>query len=212
MKNSPKFSVATPLLLVGIGLWALMSATQATASMLVKNAWVREAPPNATVLAAYLQIENNANTAIHLNKVSSTAFKQVEMHDTVVDKEGTATMRRQTQVTIPANGQVAFEPGGLHLMLITPQKRLKSGDKVELSLTFSDGSQHSITAVVKKVAAKLLGPQHHHNHDHAQHKANANKQHSHHHDDSHKNHHMHPDNGHNDSNDDKSRHHGHDQM
>jgi len=93
--------------------------------------WVREAPPTAKVLAAYLQLHNHGDAARTLVSVESPAFKRVELHRSE-EKNGMATMVRVTKIVIPAHGKVSFEPGSLHIMLIDPLARLKSGDTVKL--------------------------------------------------------------------------------
>ena len=47
-------------------------------------------------------------------------------------------MRRVEQVAIPAGAEVAFEPGGLHLMLIGLKAPLVAGKSLPLVLQFRD--------------------------------------------------------------------------
>jgi len=171
--------LTTALMLISIGLWSFTATVFAAGNITVEDAWIREAPPNANVLAAYFQVENPTDTDIRLTKVSSDAFKKIEMHNTLVSKEGVASMKEQTQVVVPAKGKVAFKPGGLHLMLIGPEKRLKSGNTVDLLLAFSNGHKIRMTTIVKKAAAQM-----HHHHDnghdneHGDGHGNGHKQHS----------------------------------
>ena len=42
-------------------------------------------------------------------------------------------------IEVPAEGSVSLKPGGLHIMLMDVKKPMKAGDKVNLTLKFSDG-------------------------------------------------------------------------
>lgn len=130
----------------------------------IHDPWVREAPPTARVLAAYLQLHNHDDKARTLISVESPAFKRTELHRSE-EKEGMATMTRVAKITIAAHGKVVFEPGSLHIMLIDPATPLKAGDKVKLTLRFDDGSSLDISADVRRSGARDKA--HHHDHDHS---------------------------------------------
>ncbi len=126
--------------------------------------WVREAPPTARVLAAYLQLHNHGNQARTLVSVASPAFERVELHRSE-EKNGMASMVRVTKIMIPAHGKVSFAPGSLHIMLIGPRAPLKSGDRVDLTLHFADGSSQTLSAKVRRGGAG--GMTHDHDPDHS---------------------------------------------
>jgi hypothetical protein len=140
------------LLLLTTGLLALAPAlawAHTDGGIVIENAWVREAPPVAKMLAAYMTIENHTDKEHVLTGVTSASFKKVEMHKSM-QKDGMATMQKQKQLTIPAGGEIKLQPGGYHLMLFNPSKPLKAGDEVSFTLTFANGSVTTITAKVKK--------------------------------------------------------------
>ena len=141
---------------------------------MVKDAWVREAPPNAKVMAAYMTIENHTNKEKVLTGATSPAFDKIEIHKTV-HKGDMATMEEQKELSIATHGTVKMQPGGLHLMLYTPSKKLTAGDSVSFTLKFSDGSTSMVDAEVKK-ATDSSG--HHH---HEMHEDKESKEESHHH-------------------------------
>ena len=121
----------------------------ADARLEVKNAWVREAPPSARMLAAYMTLENQSSSEAVLTQVDSPAFGHVMLHKTEV-VDGMARMLHQDEVVIPAQGTVELKPGGLHLMMSAPEKRLTEGDQVEFVLTFSTGETIRVQADVRK--------------------------------------------------------------
>lgn len=115
----------------------------------VTDIWVREAPPGARMLAAFMVIHNTGDQDAVLNDVDSPAFNHVMLHrSTMVD--GVARMQHQDEITIPAGGSVSLEPGSFHLMMPAPETRLQAGDQVDFLLHFADDSCVRVTADVKK--------------------------------------------------------------
>jgi copper(I)-binding protein len=115
----------------------------------IENAWVREAPPSARMLAAYMTLKNSADQDQVLVEVQSPAFSHVMLHKSEVI-DGVARMIHLDEVVIPAGGSVQLEPGGLHLMMPAPETRLSAGDRVPLVLMFADGNQVEVQAEVRK--------------------------------------------------------------
>jgi hypothetical protein len=130
----------------------------------IDDAWVRSAPPGASVLGGYMTILNNSNKPIMLTGISSDAAETTELHQTT-QHNGMSRMRPIKQVEIPGHGQLKLEPGGYHLMLNKPRHALQPGDAVDFTLTFAGNLQHSVRAVVRDAttepAAHDMG-QHHH--------------------------------------------------
>lgn len=115
----------------------------------ITDAWIREAPPNATAMAGYMQIANHTDTDRQLVSGNSTDFKIVEFHRSV-EKDGVYRMIRHKQLIIPANSILELKPGDFHLMLITPYKQLKDGDITTIHLVLDDDSVISHQFPVKK--------------------------------------------------------------
>jgi copper(I)-binding protein len=99
----------------------------------IDDGWVREAPPNASAMAGYVTINNNTEQSRILTCASSKQFNAVEIHRTIVEN-GVAKMRRQDNLSIPANGSLVLEPGSFHLMLMSPKMPFKEGDLITISL------------------------------------------------------------------------------
>lgn len=98
-----------------------------------EDAWIREAPPNASMLAGYVTITNNSDQERILTSAKSKQFKMVEIHKTIVE-DGVAKMRRQDDLAIPAGGSLVLEPGSYHLMLMHPTEQLKANDQVTVTV------------------------------------------------------------------------------
>ena len=115
----------------------------------VTNPWIREAPPGARALGAYMTITNHSSNAATLESISSPDFPRIEIHRTKMH-EGMAHMFKQSSLRIQPGNSVALEPGGYHLMLMQPVRSLRSGDSVKLQLHFDNGEIVDISAVVRK--------------------------------------------------------------
>lgn len=129
---------------------ALVAADEG--SILVHDAWVREAPPGAKALAAYMEIENIGDRVQTLRGASSPAFGHVMLHGTR-NQDGLTQMIHLEQVEIAPNSSAIFQPGGNHFMLMGPNRHLSAGDEVAFDLDFADGLHVSVSAEVRKVVA-----------------------------------------------------------
>lgn len=124
------------------------------ADIVIEDAWVREAPPNAKILAAYMTINNSGEEKDSLLSVDSNCCKKIEIHQSVV-KDGQAKMIQRKSLLIPAEANINLEPGGLHLMLINPRKfhrnKMREGNEVEMTFNFATHEAITIKAKIKKV-------------------------------------------------------------
>lgn len=155
-------SVTVFLMLAAAG--PLMASGDA---LMVKDAWIREAPPGQEVLAGYMVLENHSATEQVLSGVRSPVFGSVEIHKTEMH-EGMMRMVAQPRLAVPGHGRVELAPGGLHLMLMKPTQALHKGDKVELVLERADGAEIPVTAEVRMGGMKGsdMGGGHEHGHQH----------------------------------------------
>jgi copper(I)-binding protein len=127
----------------------LNQAVYAGSEIEVTDAWVREAPPSARMLAAFMVIRNTGDQEAVLTGVDSPDFNHVMLHQSIM-VDGVARMQHQDTIRIPAGGSVSLKPGSFHLMMPAPEARLKAGDQVEFLLHFADETCVRITADVKK--------------------------------------------------------------
>jgi copper(I)-binding protein len=125
--------------LVGL-MWALtpVAAAAEEAGVSVRDAWVREAPPGAAMMAGYMVLKNNTSRSQVLVAARSSGFGTVMIHRTVV-KEGLTGMEHAPQIELLPNASLLFEPGGYHLMLLNPKRTLHAGDRVDIYLEFRGG-------------------------------------------------------------------------
>lgn len=119
------------------GLVAAAGPAGAERAMQVSDAWVRAGPPGMAVLAGYMTITNTGDRELAVTKVSSPDFAMVHMHRTIT-RDGVTRMEAQEKLSVPAGGELSLAPGGLHLMLMRPNRALKAGDNVTLILHVGD--------------------------------------------------------------------------
>jgi copper(I)-binding protein len=115
----------------------------------VENPMVPLAPPGAMAHAAYMTLTNTGETPMELVGAKAEGYGMTHIHLSEV-KNDIATMSAVEQVAIAPGQTVAFEHGGLHLMLMRPDGTKSEGDQVPITLEFSDGSTQAIKAVVMR--------------------------------------------------------------
>ncbi|MCP5163187.1 MAG: copper chaperone PCu(A)C [Hahellaceae bacterium] len=108
------------------------------ASVNISQAWIRLVPPVARTTAAYGTLQNTGNSDLTLISVSSGLAEFTEMHATLED-HGMMKMRLQEQLSLPAQGELKFAPGGLHIMMKGLKQPLIPGQKVPLDFYFLGG-------------------------------------------------------------------------
>jgi len=157
-KLSRNVAVLMAVGVMSLGL-AACSETEAPdcGALQVNDPWVRVAPQGARVMGAYFSLANDGDTRVVVNGVSSSQFDRAEMHETVVNDDGQASMQPLERVTVPAGETVDFKPGGRHVMLFTPSQAYAAGDQVELIL--SCGAQSAELPVAATVRAQEPGMQ-----------------------------------------------------
>lgn len=135
----------------------VLNAAESTVA--IRDAWVREAPPNAQVLAGYAQIENTGDQAEAIIAVGSAAFEKAEIHHSEV-KDGVARMTQVKRLDLPPGQSVKLEPGGTHVMLFNPKSLLRTGQHVTLNFTLDSGKTLSVQADVRNPLLKPSKPHH----------------------------------------------------
>ncbi|WP_178862661.1 copper chaperone PCu(A)C [Thiomicrorhabdus cannonii] len=119
-------------------------------SVEISDPYVRMVPPNAPATAAFMTIKNTdakdhavVAAKAHINKVT-------ELHTHIHDN-GVMRMRKVDKIELPGGASTALQPGGLHVMLIGLNEPVSEGQKIQIDLTFDDGSTKSIEAVGRPI-------------------------------------------------------------
>lgn len=112
------------------------------------DGWLREAPPGAAVMAAYMTLRNDGARSYRIEAADGGDFAHAMIHRTVVE-DGRARMVHVDALDLPPGGTLTLAPGGLHLMLHAPVRPLRDGDRAALRLS-CDGQAFTLTLPVRR--------------------------------------------------------------
>jgi copper(I)-binding protein len=118
----------------------------------VSDVWARSSPAGVTSGAVYMTIESAADDELVGASVPTDVAATVVLHETVVGDGAAIMMQQVSAVDLPSGGAVAFEPGGLHMMLTDLAGPLESGSSFELTLTFADAEPQIVTVEIRDEA------------------------------------------------------------
>lgn len=105
----------------------------------VEKPWIRFILPSLPA-AAYFTVSNDGDQPRILVGAASPLCGSLLLHRSA-GEGGVERMETGEKIAIPAHGEVAFAPGGLHLMCMAPAAGLRPGASVPVSLRFADGTE-----------------------------------------------------------------------
>lgn len=129
-------------LLIGLLLPTIALAKQAE-QVRIEEPVLRVLPGTAPA-GGYFTIINDGLDSVILTGVDSPAFDRGDMHESTI-QAGQNVMEKHPTVSIAAGEQMAFQPGGYHLMLMGRQQELAVGDDVTVVLKFDDDSTLNVS-------------------------------------------------------------------
>ncbi len=146
------------LFLLALAFSASVLADAAT-TVMVEKPFARKAIKAQRNSAAFMTLHNNG-PAVAVVAAESPVAEIVELHTHVHDN-GVMRMRKIDRIELPAGGEVTLQPGGLHVMLLGLKQDLNEGERISVTLKFSDGSSKTIEAPVRMVMRpKMKGMKH----------------------------------------------------
>lgn len=143
------------LLLVTALLWrsgSLLSADREN-NITIEQPWARASILKSRPGAAYLTIRNNGTAPDRLLRATSPRAETVMIHASEMSG-GNMRMRGMPSVEIGAKASIAFEPGGMHLMIMGLQEPLRRGELLPMVLEFERAGPVSIEMPVLSPGAK----------------------------------------------------------
>ncbi len=117
----------------------------------IRDAWVRSAPPNATMLAGYATLHNAGDAPITINAAEAEGFNDTSLHETVLVGD-VSQMRPVGDLVIAPGSSVVFAPGGKHIMLMQPAQSPMPGTAVAITFNFANGGNQSAQFVIRDEA------------------------------------------------------------
>jgi len=97
----------------------------------------------------FMTITNAADSADTLVGVKSDLAEMAGLHTVVKDDQGGMKMTPIDGIPVPASGSVELKPGSLHIMLMTLNKDLKTGDTFPLTLKYQNAGDMKIQVKVQ---------------------------------------------------------------
>jgi len=120
-------------------------AADAPAGVALTGAEVRLPAASGRPGVAYFTISSEEPRSIV--GVSVMGAARTEMHETRMT-DGAMTMSQAEQVALHPGEELAFQPGGYHVMLFDMDASLVAGGTTDLTITFDNGDKASIPAIV----------------------------------------------------------------
>jgi copper(I)-binding protein len=122
------------------------------AEVRVTGAWLRALPAGLPA-GGYFTLHNDSSRTLSLTGASSPSCGMLMLHKSD-NMGGMMHMEDVAKVDVPPGGNVAFAPGGYHLMCTKPAADIKPGDKIEVTLDFADGSSVSTHFEVRSASGR----------------------------------------------------------
>lgn len=133
----------------------------ANGKLAITQIWSRAMPPSAPTGAVYFHISNPSETADRLIGVQTPRAEKAELH-THVHKGEVMSMERIESVELAAGGEVAFKPGGNHVMLFKLKEPLVAGEHFPLTLIFENAGEMMVDVNIQDQAPEAGSNDHHH--------------------------------------------------
>lgn len=154
MQSSSSFSRAA---LRGLAAGALslgLLGSAFAAGIQVTGAWIRWLPANLPA-GGYCKVTNDTDKEVKLVGASSPKYGMVMLHQTV-EKSGMMNMVHVDAIAIAPHKSMEFSPGNYHIMLMKPHPGIEPGQKIPVTLKFSN--EQTVTADFEVRKPTASGP------------------------------------------------------
>lgn len=103
--------------------------------------------------AGYMSISNTTGTDVTLEGASAEGAGRIELHESLLDDDGTMTMQARPEgFAIAAGETITLEPGGKHLMIFDPL----GIDDLTVTLDFGDKTVDILAAYDAEASASAM--------------------------------------------------------
>lgn len=109
----------------------------------VSGAYMPE-PVTGDMAGGFLTVRNTGGTADKLTSVESSDFGQAQLH-----KTSDQQMRHVRSLPVPADGTLRLSRGGNHIMFLKPERKPVKGEKVRVTLHFSESGDIKVSMPVE---------------------------------------------------------------
>lgn len=133
-----------------------LAACADPAPLYVDQAWISASSSPDRPSAGYFVVHGGPEDAT-LRAVQSDVIQRIEMHDSVMEK-GMMTMKPIDSVVVPAKSEIAFAPGGKHLMLFGLNPGAVQLGRASMTFFFSNGDRIIVDAKIQKQGEAAPAP------------------------------------------------------
>lgn len=137
------------LILAAVAAFTAFPALAADTAITIVDPYARVSMMGATSGAAFMVIENAAETDDRLTAARSDIADKVELHTHKADAAGVMQMIEVPEgFPIPAKGSHALARGGDHIMFLGLKQPLKQDEKVSVTLVFEKAGEITLDVPV----------------------------------------------------------------
>ena len=119
------------------------------ANLQITEAWIKNLPMVVPMRAGYMNITNKGSSKIAIESLASESFAKIEIHQSI-EIDGMMSMQPIPGLAVLPGESIQLEPGGYHLMMMSPLQDLKLGDEIIVTLRFDDQTTQTIIMIVRK--------------------------------------------------------------
>lgn len=119
----------------------------------VKNAYIKQTPPNAKTSAIFLTIKNDSDKNLSLIKAKTNLSEVAELH-THTKENGKMVMKEVPNIEIKAHSSTELKPGGLHIMVFDIKNQIDKNTKTDLTLYFDNNQSIELKNIPSKELMK----------------------------------------------------------
>lgn len=107
----------------------------------VADAWARPTAPSAPAAAVYVTLTNSGDADETIVSGSVAGCAVTELHETVMQDDVMRMQELADGLVVPAGQTVTMEPGGIHVMCMSPEAQLVEGETVDVVLLTESGEE-----------------------------------------------------------------------
>ena len=135
-----------PFALITLLLWASAARAQ---PLQIDDAWIKNLPAGMKMRAGYLSIRNNEPDTLEIVAVTSIAFADIKIHQSM-ENNGMMSMHPVKTLSLPPAETIRLVPGGLHLMMMNPIKPIETGTQISVTIHLDNQTSQTVLMTVRK--------------------------------------------------------------
>jgi len=164
-RHLQKFGVIgiSAYLVAALNLSQVMAHDYSAGQLVIAHPWSPPTLGKQRIGVVYFTLRNQGPDVDRLLGIDLPGGGQAQMHDSQM-QDGVMRMRPADAVLIPAGGELALQPGGMHVMLTDLPGPLIKGGRLKLILRFEKAGPVEAEAAVEPRAAEPSAPSPHQGH------------------------------------------------